>query len=101
MTEPIHVDPQVMREVAAHHDEVADTIAAARRAGDDISAAVSSYGPIMHQVKAAVADLLNQRDAALLDHHQTHRNAAEALRREADKFVEQDQINAQRLRIEH
>jgi hypothetical protein len=99
MTEPIHVSPQVMRDVADRHDEVAEQIGAARLAGDDIHAAVSTYGPIMHQLKAAVSDLLGQRDAALLDHEETHRGAAEALRREAGIFATGDGDNAERLRL--
>jgi hypothetical protein len=99
MTEPIHVSPAVMREVADRHDEVAEQIRAARLAGDDIHAAVNTYGPIMHQVKAAVSDLLGQRDAALLEHDRTHRDAAEALRREATAFATGDELNAERLRF--
>ena len=99
MTEPIQISPQVMRDVANQHDEVADKVAEARLAGEDIHAAVNSYGPIMHQVKAAVADLLGQREAALLAHAETHRSAAAALRREATNFTSQDEINAERLRF--
>ena len=99
MTDPIHIDPQVMREVANQHDEVADKIAAARAASPEILAAVNGYGPIMHQVKAAVADVLAARDAALLAHDATHRVVAEGLRREATNFVTQDDVNAERLRF--
>jgi Excreted virulence factor EspC, type VII ESX diderm len=99
MSEPIHIGPDVMRTVANHHDEVADKIDAARLAGADIHAAVGTYGPIMHQVKAAVADLLARRDAALLEHAQTHRNAADELRRQAANFTAADGVNAERLRF--
>ena len=99
MNEPIRIDPDVMRAVAAQHDEVADMITAARVAGGDIGAAVSTYGPIMHRVKTAVSDLLAQREAALLAHHDTHRNAADALRRHAAGFTAQEDINEQRLRL--
>jgi hypothetical protein len=97
MADSIKIDPQVLREVGDQHDAVADQITAARLASEDIGAAVASYGPIMHQVKAAVAEVLAQRDAALLDHEQVHRNAAEALRTEAAKFAEQEASNAERL----
>lgn len=100
MSQPIHVSPAAMNTVADQHDQVAEQIAAARSASPDIHAAVSSYGPIMHQVKSAVADLLAQRDAALLSHDHTHRDAAAGLRREAMNFVNQDEINAERLRID-
>jgi hypothetical protein len=96
----IRVSPEVMNQVADQHDEVADRIGAARAAGEGIHAAVSSYGPIMHRVKAAVADLLGQRDEALLAHDQTHRRAAEELRRQATGFTAVDETNAERLRIE-
>jgi hypothetical protein len=99
MNDRIQINPEVLRAVADHHDEVADKIAAARMAGADIQAAVSSYGPIMHRVKGAVADLLGQRDAALLEHDRTHRTAADLLRREATNFTSADELNAERLRL--
>jgi len=68
MADTVRIDPEVLREVATQHDAVADQIGTARDAGDDIYAAVSTYGPIMHQVKAAVAEVLSERDAALLEH---------------------------------
>lgn len=100
MTDRIHISPEVMRAVADHHDEVADKIADARQAGTGIHEAVSSYGPIMYQVKAAVADLLSQRDAALLAHDATHRSAADELRRQATNFTATDDANAERLRLD-
>ena len=100
MNERIQISPEVMRAVADHHDQVADKIADARRAGTEIHAAVTSYGPIMHRVKAAVADLLGQRDAALLAHDSTHRSAADVLRREATNFTAADELNAERLRLD-
>jgi Excreted virulence factor EspC, type VII ESX diderm len=99
MNDRIQISPEVMRAVADQHDEVADKIAEARLAGAEIHAAVSSYGPIMHRVKAAVADLLSQRDAALLEHDATHRRAADVLRREATNFTSADELNSERLRF--
>jgi len=100
MNDHIRVSPEVMNQVADRHDEVADRIGVARTAADGIHAAVSSYGPIMHQFKAAVADLLVQRDDALQAHDQTHRRAAEALRREAIGFTAVDEQNAERLPLD-
>lgn len=99
MADSIRIDPAVLRQVGDQHDGVADQIAGARAAGDEISAAVGSYGPIMHEVKAAVAELLAQRDAALLDHEHTHRAAADALRTHAAAFAEQEAVNAERLKF--
>ena len=65
MTDPIHIDPEVMRTVANQHDDVADQIAPAREASTEILAAVNTFGPIMHQFKSAVSDLMVNRDAAL------------------------------------
>ena len=56
MADSVKINPDVLREVAQQHDTVADQIADARRAGENIHAAVQTYGPIMHQVKAAVGD---------------------------------------------
>ena len=64
MTDPIHIDPEVMRTVANQHDDVADQIAPAREASAEILAAVNTFGPIMHQFKSAVSDLMVNRDAA-------------------------------------
>lgn len=99
MADSIKIDPQVLREVSAQHDEVADQISAARLAGEQIGAAVASYGPIMHEVKAAVAEILAERDAALLNHEQVHRDAADALRAHAAAFAEREAANAERLRF--
>jgi hypothetical protein len=99
MSEPIQISAAVLHEVANGHDQVADTIAAARAAGPEISAAVASYGPIMYQVKAAVADVLAEREAALLEHDNRHRLAADELRRQARNYVDTDETNAERLKL--
>jgi hypothetical protein len=99
MNDRIQINPEVMRAVADQHDEVADRLDEVRAAGAEIHAAVASYGPIMHQVKAAVADLLRTREATLLSVQSTHRGAADALRREATNFTATDELNAERLRL--
>jgi hypothetical protein len=97
MADSVRIDPDVLREVARQHDSVADQIEAARTAGDDIYTAVSTYGPIMHQVKAAVADLLADRDAALLQHGAAHRAIADELRRHAGAVTDVEAESAKRL----
>jgi hypothetical protein len=99
MNDRIEISPEVMRAVADRHDEVADRIDDVRAAGDEIHTAVASYGPIMHQVKAAVADVLGNREAALLSVQSTHRNTADNLRRHATNFVATDELNAEGLRF--
>ena len=49
MTDPIHIDPEVMRTVANQHDDVADQIAPAREA----SAASPAPTAIMPRDSAA------------------------------------------------
>ena len=100
MTDPIHIDPEVMRAVANQHDDIADQIVPAREASAEILAAVNTFGPIMHQFKSAVSDLMVNRDAALRHHEHTHRNAAIGLRREAANFVTRDELNAANLRVD-
>ena len=99
MNDRIQISPEVMRAVADQHDEVADRLDEVRAAGAEIHAAVASYGPIMHQVKAAVADLLGNREATLLSVQSTHRNTADNLRLQAANFVATDELNAERLRL--
>jgi hypothetical protein len=99
MNDRIQISPEVMRAVADQHDGVADRLDEVRAAGTEIHAAVASYGPIMHQVKAAVADLLGNREATLLSVQSTHRNTADNLRRHATNFVAADELNAERLRL--
>jgi hypothetical protein len=99
MNDRIQITPAVLRAVAEEHDEVAEQITVAQSAGAEIQAAVASYGPIMHQVKAAAADLLRQRDAALGEHAATHRSAADLLRRAATDFTSADELDAERLRL--
>jgi hypothetical protein len=98
MSEPIRIDPQVMREVAAGHDDIAQIIDGARERGADIAAAVDSLGPIMHQVKAAVADLLVERDSALAEHASRHRAASDQLNRAAHLYVNMDDENTETIR---
>jgi len=98
MTEPIHIDPQVLREVAAGHEEVARMVEAARDRGGDILAAVQSLGPIMHEVKAAVSDLLVERETALTDHAIRHRNASTELVAASHSYTDLDEQNRQQIR---
>ena len=37
-------------------------------AGTDILAAVATHGPIMHQFRAAVSEVVQRRDSAFADH---------------------------------
>ncbi len=98
MTEPIHINPQVLREVAGGHDEVARIVDAARERSGDILAAVQSYGPIMHEVKAAVSDLLVDRDNALSEHASRHRIASADLQRAAHIYTDVDDQNSEQIR---
>ena len=97
MTEPIRITPEVLREVADGHDEVVRLVEAARERGGDILVAVGSYGPIMHQVKAAVGDVVADRDNALSQHATRHRNAGDDLRRAANVYVNADEHNAAQI----
>src|ERR1700682_4968098 len=95
MNEPIRINADVLREVAGGHDEVARIVEDARSRGSDILAAVESFGPIMHEVKAAVGDLLLDRDNALAEHSTRHRNASDELHRAANAYTDSDDQNAQ------
>jgi len=95
----IRVTPDVLRQIAARHDAVADEIASARSAGQDILDAVATYGPIMHTFKDAVADVVSRRDAAFATHEDDHRAAADKLRDAANRFSEQEDVNAARLQF--
>ena len=99
MADSVKINPEVLHEVATHHDSVADQIAAARQAGDEIHAAVQTYGPIMHQVKSAVGDLLADREQALRSHDEAHRNAADKLRRHANRVLETEAENERGLTL--
>ena len=61
----IRITPELLVQVAARHDGVADEIAAARSAGSDILAAVATHGPIMHQFKAAANEVVLRRCSGL------------------------------------
>ena len=98
MGEPIRINPEVLRTVASGHDEVARIVEAARERGGDILAAVQSYGPIMYEVKAAVSDLLVERDNALAEHALRHRNAGTDLRVAAHTYTDVDDQNAEQIR---
>jgi hypothetical protein len=98
MTEPIRIDPEVLLEVAGNHDEVVRVVEAAREGGGDIQAAVETFGPIMHEVKAAVSDVLIDRDNALAEHASRHRNASEDLQCAAHIYTDVDDQNSQQIR---
>jgi hypothetical protein len=95
----IRITPDVLRQIAAHHDSIADHIASARSAGQEILAAVAAHGPIMHTFKEAVGDAVARRDAAFAEHEADHRAAADKLRTAAARFGEQEEINAAELRF--
>ena len=95
----IRVAPDVLRQIAARHDAIADEIASARSAGQEILAAVATYGPIMRTFKDAVADVVARRDAAFATHEDDHRAAADKLREAADLFGQQEGVNAARLQF--
>jgi hypothetical protein len=97
MTQPIRINPQVLREVADHHYDVVSMLRSAREHGGDILAAVESYGPIMHQVKAAVAEVLQERADALDHHARRHSLASDELRRAAHIYTSQDDENARQI----
>ena len=96
----VRIDPAVLHRVAEDHDTVAGVVEQARAAGPDIAAAVSTYGPIMYQVKAAVSEVLQKRDTALGEHRDTHRALADDLRLQAANFMAVDEANADRLRLD-
>jgi hypothetical protein len=100
MTEPIRINPAVLRDVATKHEDVARIVEEARARGADIATAVESYGPIMHQVKSAVGDLLLDRDTALADHGARHRAAGDELHRAAHRYLSMDDENSESLRIQ-
>ncbi len=95
----IRITPELLVQVAARHDGVADEIAAARSAGSDILAAVATHGPIMHQFKTAANEVVQRRDAAFADHEAAHRAAADKLRAVAAQFGEQEEVNAAAVRF--
>ena len=94
MTEPIRITPSVLREVAGNHDEVARVLDEARAKGVDIHAAAQTLGPIMHEVKSAVGDVLAQREEAFVNHAARHRAASNELIRAAHTYTSVDQQNA-------
>jgi len=95
----IRITPDVLRQIAGHHDSIADEIATVRSAGRDILAAAATHGPIMYQFKAAVTDAVNRRDAAFAAHEADHRAAADRLRAAADRFTDQEDVNAAGLEL--
>lgn len=98
MTEPIRIDPNVLRGVAGNHQDVVRVVEAARERGGDIQAAVETFGPIMHEVKAAVSDVLIDRDNALAEHASRHRHASDELQRAAHIYTDVDEQNSQQIR---
>lgn len=98
MADAIRIIPSVLQEVAGGHEEVAHIVDAAKERSGDILAAVQSLGPIMHEVKAAVSDLLADRDTALSEHATRHRNVSTELRVASATYTHVDDQNAGQVR---
>lgn len=95
MTEPIVITPEKLLTVAGHHEQIAGILDEARAQGEDIHAATQSLGPIMHQFKAAVSDVLAERDEAFTRHADRHRAASNELRVAAHTYTSVDEANAE------
>ncbi|MFL0242716.1 type VII secretion target [Mycobacterium sp. SMC-17] len=99
MSEPLRIEPDVLREVAGHHDEVIGHVETARSRGDEIAAAVQSLGPIFHGFKSAVTgEVLPSREDELAALSGRHSRASDDLNRLAAQFTADDQNEAARLR---
>ncbi|MUL48337.1 hypothetical protein FZI85_27475 [Mycobacterium sp. CBMA293] len=98
MTEPLKLTPSVLREVAEGHGDVANLVDTAREAGGDILAAVESFGPLFHGVKAAVGDIVADRSEKLGTHAARHRLAADELHKSAHRMINTDDDQAANLR---
>lgn len=98
MTEPIVTDPELMRNMAAEHDGIAEQIDTARIQAEQVAPAVYTWGPIMSRTKAAVTDVLAQHDQSLREEAAHHRRMAEELRSRAAAFEAADEANATRIR---
>lgn len=99
MSEPLRIEPDVLREVAGHHDDVVHHVESARTKGDEIAAAVQSLGPIFHGFKGAVTgEVLPSREDELTALSGRHQRASDDLNRLAAQFTADDQNEAARLR---
>lgn len=96
----IRITPALLNQVALQHESVAEEIAVARKASSEILASVATHGPIMHQFKAAAAEVVARRDSAFADHEAAHRAAADNLRSIAKRFADQEEINAAAVRLD-
>ncbi len=76
----IRYTPENWHAEANQHDEIAATVWTAKLAGADIGASAHSLGPIMHELKAAVAELLPVRDARLQKHYEARSELAATMR---------------------
>ncbi len=95
----VRIDPTVLREMANNDDAVIEKLMTARDKSSDIAAALTSYGPIMHQTKAAVNEILASRDHGYAARIAAHDTAAQELRNHANGVAEVEEVNVQELRL--
>lgn len=79
MTVPLEVDPAELRRRAELHAQAIDEIKAARADHERVNSEAQTLGPLYHQVRASVTEVMSKRDAALAGEQQRHERMRESL----------------------
>lgn len=94
MTEPISVDPSLMREIAVDHESIAAEVDELRGTADTVTPIVQTWAPITHGTKAATTALMSLYGDALAAEAASHRGTGDELRIQANAFEAADEANA-------
>ncbi|MFE2961014.1 type VII secretion target [Nocardia tengchongensis] len=95
MAEGLNVDPQVLRRLAAQHDQVAEDIKNwSKKPEAWLRNFEKTYGAIADKVRSALVDYYNAREQAGLSLARQHTQTAESLRQAALDFEASDQHGA-------
>jgi uncharacterized protein YukE len=98
MADSIRVEPENLRDAAAHHGEAADHLRAVPATHGAIQESLDSLGPIFGELREAGRELLEQRRRCYEQQAHEHSTLADNLKRSADYWEEHEANTADTMR---
>ena len=98
MAEIIRVEPDRLRDAAAHHSDAADFLRTVPATHDTIQESLDSLGPIFGELREAGRELLEQRRRCYEQQAQDHAAMADNLKRSADYWEDHEAQTAAAMR---
>jgi hypothetical protein len=98
MADSIRVEPENLRDAAAHHGEAADYLRTVPATHDAIQESLDSLGPIFGELREAGRELLEQRRQCYEQQAHDHATLANNLKRSAQYWEEHEANTAATMR---